>query len=194
VVYNTKINKNTSHNELINTCYLHIHDNSKYLDESLSEEELKARVTTLAQTAIKIFYRDYNVVQKPKYSINQIKKKYTIIDSDVTYNIKHDNHQNSLEYEAIKSLNPNNNPEKKYIFFDSIKFYHDEIKMAFLHLTNAETFVIENRLYNYLDEIKTLKELSKEMNISIVRVSQIESNGMEKLRYYLRNIKKGFKS
>ena len=188
VVYSRTTNRNTSFNELINEAFLYIH-NEKAKLEGLTPALERAYISTLAKTAIAIFYRDYNVVRLPKTQYNT--DRFKIYDNDITTS-ENNTSSNKLEDEYLDNCEQLTVIDKIYNK-DNTKLVKDAIIKAIHNLSDIETNIIESRWFADKEDIKTLKELADELNSTTSGIHYIEKNALEKLRYYLRALKKEFK-
>jgi len=196
VAHSHTINKNTSAEELVNVAYLNIIKNKKYWEDIEDENKLISYLITIARTGIQIFYRDNNFMTLPKTNDKKRNDRFKLIDKDINTPTRADGNirtYNKLESEMVTSLSLYN-PALKMENKEISRIYKEEVKKAINKLTNAEVFIIENRKYCRKDEVLSLKVLAEMLGVTTTRVAQIEIQALEKLSFYLRKLKKLYKS
>jgi len=84
--------------------------------------------------------------------------------------------------QTIQDITPSQilNPEENFIINQNIKQDQNTIKQALQNLNERESCIIKKRFLT--KKTSTLLELSKEFNISVERVRQIEAEALKKMR------------
>lgn len=162
-----RINKRTTKTELVNEAYLYIMERQHNLDQ-LKNNPKKERsyIVRMIKTAIIKFYIRLDVVRFPQIQYR-------------TSNLSVDDNENTVFRDTDDSF-VDVFEKKNYI-----NSWHNVIMKSFDILTNAETYVIENRVYCLEEDRKTLRELADDLQISRARVKQIEDQALDKIcRYF----------
>jgi len=196
VAYSHPINKNTSAEELVNVAYLNIIKNKKYWEDIEDENKLISYLITIAKTGIQIFYRDNNFMTLPKTNDKKRNDRFKLIDKDINTAQKKDGDygkSNDIVLKLLKVME-NIDPALRMENKEISRLYKEEVKKAINKLTNAEVFIIENRKYCRKEEVLSLKVLAEMLGVTTTRVAQIEIQALEKLSFYLRKLKKLYKS